>query len=105
MTHKTNLLYVLLFMIIGFNVSAQDWQTEKRVNILFGLSQPLVAHGFNIEFNYIFNRLIFDFSTGVGLTFIGDAIPASLQQQVVEVYMPWATGFGIAKVSSECILT
>jgi hypothetical protein len=94
MKHKTNLFNVLL-LILGFSAHAQDWQTEKRFNILFGLSQPLVAHGFNVEFNYIQNRLIFDFSTGVDLTFSGNAIPSSLQQQGVDVHMPWTTGFGI----------
>jgi hypothetical protein len=95
MTHKTNLLLVLLLMILGLNVQAQDWQTEKRVNVLFGLSQPLVAHGFNFELNYVHNRFIFDFSQGVGLTFSGNAIPASLEKQGVEMHMPWTTGFGI----------
>jgi hypothetical protein len=37
MTHKTNLLYVLLLMIIGINGNAQDWQTEKRVNVFLFL--------------------------------------------------------------------
>jgi hypothetical protein len=95
MTQKTNLIHVLLLIIISLNVQAQDWQSDKRFNILFGLSQPLVAHGFNVEFNYIHNRLIFDFSTGVGLTFSGSTIPPSLQQQDVEVHMPWTTGLGI----------
>ena len=67
MKHKTKLLYVLLLMITGLNLSAQDWHTEKRINVLFGLSQPLVAHGFNVELNYIHDRFIFDFSQGVGL--------------------------------------
>jgi hypothetical protein len=95
MTHKTNLIIALLFLIFQIGVKAQDWQTEKRFNVLFGLSQPLVAHGFNVELNYVHNRFIFDFSQGVGLTFSGNAIPASLQQQGVEVHMPWTTGFGI----------
>jgi hypothetical protein len=103
MTQKSNLLYVLLFVMVGLNAHAQDWQTEKRFNVLFGLSQPLVAHGFNVEFNYIHDRFIFDFSTGVGLTFSGNALPSSLQQQGVEVHMPWTTGFGIGYRFTEWI--
>jgi hypothetical protein len=95
MTHKTNLLYVFLLILSGLSAGAQDWKTDKRFNVLFGLSQPIVAHGFNVELNYIHNRFIFDFSQGVGLTFSGDALPPSLQQQGVEVHMPWTTGFGI----------
>jgi len=95
MTHKSNLFFVLLLTISGLSVKAQDWQMEKRVNVLFGLSQPIVAHGFNFEINYIHNRFIVDFSQGVSLTFSGNAIPESLQQQGLVVHMPWTTGFGI----------
>ena len=78
MKHKTKLCYLLLFMMTGtVTFSAQDWKTEKRFNVLFGLSQPLFAHGFNVELNYIQDRFIVDFSQGVGLRFSGDALPAS----------------------------
>ena len=95
MVHKTKLFSALLPMVLGLTVHAQDWKTDKRVNLLFGLSQPLVAHGFNVEVNYIHNRFIFDFSQGLGLTFSGTTLPSDLQQQEVEVHMPWTAGFGI----------
>ena len=99
MKHKNTLLpaglAVLIFLCSGFITKAQDWKTEKRLNVLFGLSQPLVAHGFNVELNYVHDRFIFDFSQGVSLRFSGNVLPASLQQQNVEVHMPWTTGFGI----------
>ena len=95
MKHKTKFLYVSLLIILYINTQAQDWQTEKRFNILFGLSQPLVAHGFNVELNYVHNRFIFDFSQGVGLEFSGTTLPSDLQQQQVVVHMPWTTGFGL----------
>jgi hypothetical protein len=95
MLHKTSLIIALLLSVFRMDVKAQEWQTEKRFNVLFGLSQPLVAHGFNFELNYVHNRFIFDFSQGVGLTFSGNAIPASLEKQQVEMHMPWTTGFGI----------
>jgi hypothetical protein len=103
MKHKTRLFYVLLLMITGLNLYAQDWQTEKRINVLFGLSQPLIAHGFNLELNYIHDRFIFDFSQGVSLMFSGNTLPASLQEQNVEVHMPWTTGFGIGYRITEWI--
>jgi hypothetical protein len=94
MKHKTGtILFLLLLCRIG--LQAQNWQTEKKINVLFGLSQPLVAHGFNIEFNYIHNRLILDFSQGIGLRFSGNTLPVSLKDQNIEVHMPWTTGFGI----------
>jgi hypothetical protein len=84
-------------------MQAQNWQAEKRVNVLFGLSQPLFTHGFNIEFNYIHDRLIFDFSQGIGLEFTGNALPVSVMEQNIEVHMPWTTGFGMGYRITEWI--
>jgi hypothetical protein len=94
MIHKTGSI-VFLLLLCRISIQAQNWQMENKINILFGLSQPLVAHGFNIEFNYIHNRLIFDFSQGIGLDFSGNTLPASLREQDIKVHMPWTTGFGI----------
>jgi hypothetical protein len=94
-------LAALFLLVAGFAASAQDrkadqdWKTEKRINILFGLSQPLLAHGFNIEANYIHDRLIIDYSHGVSLDFSGNAVPDALRRQGVAVHMPWTTGIGI----------
>jgi hypothetical protein len=79
----------------AFNVKAQDWKTDKRVNVVFGLSQPLLLSGFNVEGVYIHKRLIFDYSHGVSLNFSSDAVNTELKDQKVVVYMPWTTGFGV----------
>jgi hypothetical protein len=88
-------LFLSVAMAANFAASAQDWKTEKRINILFGLSQPLLAHGFNGEANYIHDRLIVDYSHGVSLDFSGNAVPDALRKQQVAVHMPWTTGIGI----------
>jgi hypothetical protein len=88
-------LFLSVAMVANFAASAQDWKTEKRINILFGLSQPLLAHGFNGEANYIHDRLIVDYSHGVSLDFSGNAVPDALRKQQVAVHMPWTTGIGI----------
>jgi hypothetical protein len=99
MRHKTTsfagVLFTLLMIAKGFKTNAQDWKTETRVNVLFGLSQPLFTHGFNIEFNYIHHRLILDFSQGIGLEFNSEMVTPELRKQGVVVNMPWTTGFGI----------
>ncbi len=87
-----------IFILITITVTgaqAQEWKMEKRINVLFGLSQVVVAHGFNVEFNYISKRLIFDYSHGVSLDFEGSTVPADLRKQGIAVKMPWTTGFGI----------
>ena len=94
-SHLLSLTVALFFLISDFSASAQDWKTEKKINILFGLSQPLLAHGFNIEGNLIYHRFIFDYSHGVSLDFKDNAVPSELRMQEVALHMPWTTGFGI----------
>lgn len=90
------LVSVALFILISSLFSqSTTWQNEKKGAILFGLTQPLVVRGFNVETNYIHNRLIFDYSHGASLDFTGNLLPDYLQNQGVVVHMPFSTGFGI----------
>jgi len=75
--------------------NTDDWKTEKRFAILFGLNQPIFARGFNAEVNYIHNRWIFDYSHGASLDFDGNTVTTELQDQGVAVHMPYTTGFGV----------
>jgi len=99
MAHLKNLFFKLFFIALVLCMSnatyAQSWKSEKKVNILFGLAQPVFASGFNIEGNYIHNRFIFDYSHGASLDFSGNLVPADLKRQHVTVHEPWTTGFGI----------
>jgi hypothetical protein len=89
---RTFLIVTLFFMAVC--LQAQDWKSDRRVNVMFGLSQILVS-GFNIEGNYIHDRLIFDYSHGVSLDFSGNSVNADLKKQGVAVHMPYTTGFGV----------
>jgi hypothetical protein len=91
-------LHTLLSAMCCFavlNISAQDWKTDKKVNIVFGLTQPLLVKGFNIEGNYIHHRWIADYSHGVSLDFSGASVTPELKRQGLAVHMPYTTGFGI----------
>jgi hypothetical protein len=94
---KNSLRTVLVIMLFSsaFNAQAQDWKTDKKFNIVFGLTQPLVAKGFNVEANYIYNRLIFDYSHGVSLDFSESTVSNDLKKQGLAVHMPYTTGFGV----------
>jgi len=95
-THKSpRALLLLTLAFLSFHLQAQDWKKDKKINVLFGLTQPLLVKGFNIEGNYIRNRLIFDYSHGVSLDFSGNSVTEDLKGQNVAVHMPWTTGFGI----------
>jgi hypothetical protein len=87
---------VLCFLVLlGSNIAnAQEWKSEKKVNVLFGISQ-ILASGFNIEGNYINKRFIADYSHGVSLDFKDGTVTSDLRRQGLAVHIPYTTGFGI----------
>jgi hypothetical protein len=93
--HLAKAAIVLLMIVTGFKASAQDWKSDERINVMFGLTQPVLASGFNIEGNFIYDRFIFDYSHGVSLDFKDGSTTSSLRQQGVAVHMPYTTGFGL----------
>src|SRR6266700_796118 len=94
---------VIFTSLTAFNAGAQSWKKEEKINVLFGLSQPLLASGFNIEGNYIYHRLIADYSHGVSLDFKDNKVTNDLRRQGVAVHMPFTTGFGIGYRLTEWI--
>jgi hypothetical protein len=95
--HPFRALLIVTLLSVMFHSQAQneDWKTEKKVNLVFGLTQPLLLGGFNIEGNYIHNRFIFDYSHGAGLQFDLNKVTPELKRQGVTVKFPYTTGFGI----------
>lgn len=87
------LLFLALLCSMSFNSQAQDWKSEKKVNVVFGLTQPIFAKGFNVEGNYIHKRLIFDYSHGASLDLSGTTVNPELREQSLAVHMPYTTGF------------
>jgi hypothetical protein len=88
-------LVFALFIVYQSTSFAQEWKTDRKINVLFGLTQPLLVDGFNIEVNYIHNRLIFEYSHGTSLDFSGSTATEDLERQGVAVHMTWTTGFGV----------
>jgi hypothetical protein len=91
---------ILITAIICMSISnAFAQKSEKKqflysnkVSVLFGLLQPLVAKGFNVEVNYTTKRLIFDYSHGVSLD---PPVVGDFKTQNVVLHIPYTTGFGI----------
>jgi hypothetical protein len=101
-THFVKAAIMIFIAASGINANAQDWKTENKVNVLFGLNQILL-HGFNVEGNFVHNRLIFDYSHGVSLDFNSSEVTSELRKQGVVVHMPWTTGCGIGYRLTEWI--
>ena len=94
---KNLILAIVCVTMVTANAFAQNnTQPEllysNKVSVLFGLLQPVVAKGFNMEVNYTTKRLIFDYSHGVSLS--PPVVGKYLDQNVV-LHIPYTTGFGI----------
>ncbi|WP_313656589.1 hypothetical protein [Planktothrix agardhii] len=99
MKNKLNIsiksMLIIVMSSIALQSNAQDWKSEKKVNVVFGLTQPIFAKGFNIEGNYIHKRLIFGYSHGVSLDLAGTTVTPEMREQGLAVHLPYTTGFGI----------
>ena len=99
--HMKTLTQSLLLAILSLAIvqtaytQTNDWTQDRKIGVVFGLTQPLVLNGFNIEGVYIHNRFIVAYSHGVSLDFDGDLLPQYLKDQDVVVHMPFTTGFGV----------
>jgi len=59
---------IVLLLLIGASISKINAQKKDReAAILFGLNQPLLLNGFNIEGNYFTKKMSFDYSHGISL--------------------------------------
>lgn len=94
--HRLILISILLsFSNSLFSQTKEKEPLDTRVNILFGLTQPLLVQGFNIEGNFFYKRLAFDYSHGVSLDFEGSSVVGELKDQKLTIHVPYTTGFGI----------
>ena len=93
-----NVIIIVAMATISISNSFAQTKTKKELlysnkfSVLFGMLQPAVAKGFNIEVNYTTKRLIFDYSHGVSLDppTVGD-----YKTQKIALHIPTTTGFGI----------
>jgi hypothetical protein len=72
--------------------SKKEFLYSNKFSVLFGLLQPTVAKGFNMEVNYTTNRMIFDYSHGVSLD---PPVVGDFKSQNVVLHIPNTTGFGV----------
>ncbi len=83
-----------LITITAFAQQEKAVNRDVRVNLLFGLNQPLLG-GFNIEGNVFYKRLAFDYSHGMNLNFTSEMLGGDYQSQGLKATLPWTTGFGV----------
>jgi hypothetical protein len=94
---KNLILSILLVLLSVSKLFSQieekkDFIYSNKFSILFGLLQPTVAKGFNVEVNYFTKRMAFDYSHGISLD---PPVVGDYKNQNVVLYIPNTTGFGI----------
>ncbi len=70
----------------------KDFLYSNKFSVLFGLIQPLVTKGFNVEVNYATKRMMFDYSHGISLD---PPVAGNFKTQNVVLNIPYSTGFGV----------
>jgi hypothetical protein len=65
---------------------------RKSIGLLAGVLQPIALRGGNVQFEFIWGRLVVDYSHGFALN-----IPAAgdAKEQGLSYYLPYSTGLGI----------
>ncbi len=98
---KKIILTIILIVACLTNVFAQEVPTgtakkellySNKFSLLFGMLQPVVAKGFNVEVNYTTKRLMFDYSHGISLS---PPVVGDFKTQKLVLHIPTTVGFGI----------
>lgn len=89
--------WLLLFcrVLIAQPIAPPDGGHKYRFGVVFGLSQPIVTNGFNIELNYYTDKLVFAYSHGFNLHFRNALVTGEAKQQHLAFRISHSLGFGV----------
>jgi hypothetical protein len=70
---------------------------ENEMSVLFGLGQPILFKGYNVEINYRTNNWVFEYSHGWNLKIsdFKDGLTKEEKEQNLDIYTPYTTGGGV----------
>jgi hypothetical protein len=83
---------LLISNCLAQKIDKKDFLYSNKFSVLFGVIQPAVLKGFNIEINYFTKRMSFDYSHGVSLD---PATVGKYKEQHLAFHLPYSTGFGV----------
>jgi hypothetical protein len=89
----TSLVIALLFFSVVSQ--AQDVPEKNRFSLVFGLNQPILLRGFNVEGNYWMKKWVIDYSHGFNLHADGKFVADEYERQRVNFKITHSLGFGI----------
>lgn len=88
-----SLFIALLFF--SFVMQAQVAPKKNRVSLVFGLNQPILLRGFNVEGNYWMKKWVIDYSHGFNLHADGKFVAREYENQRVNFKITHSLGIGL----------
>jgi hypothetical protein len=95
-TNKTTTAYLFFAsLFISFISQAQDVSEKNRFSLVFGLNQPILLRGFNVEGNYWMKKWVIDYSHGFNLHADGKFVDSEYERQRVNFKITHSLGIGV----------
>ncbi len=83
---------VLLLLTSGLMAQKTD---GNHFSLLFGVIQPLLLEGWNVEVDYRTPKLVFNYSHGWSLDLRDSRVVGDAKDQHLFFHIPYSTGFGL----------
>ncbi len=86
---------IIAFLLFSLIAQAQEVSQKNRFSVMFGLNQPIVLKGFNIEGNYWMKKWVIDYSHGFNLHADGEFLSNEYERQQIDFKITHSLGLGI----------
>jgi hypothetical protein len=93
MKHKIFTLALILVTLVS-KAQSND-QPRNEYSLLFGLNQPILLRGFNVEGNYWLKKWVIDYSHGFNLHLDGEFVSEELEAQQIDLLVTHSLGLGV----------
>jgi hypothetical protein len=88
-------LQLLTFFSAVAQTESQNLQAPNHFSVLFGLNQPILLKGFNVELNYWTKKWVIDYSHGFGLHADGKSLGDDYENQKINFKITHSAGIGV----------
>jgi hypothetical protein len=92
---KTISSLVIALLFFSLLSQAQDMSEKNKFSLVFGLNQPILLRGFNVEGNYWMKKWVIDYSHGFNLHADGKFVADEYERQRVNFKITHSLGVGI----------
>lgn len=75
-------------------MAQQNADRKNQFSLVFGLNQPIVTKGFNVEVNYWMKKWVIDYSHGFGLEFQKSLVTGEAKRQQLNFHITHSMGVG-----------